>query len=60
MIEFLVLAVVGGVLLAAFVWIVIFRAMGNLIDWVILTFGNPEAVERLKRERGWPSKEDEQ
>lgn len=54
------LAVVGGVLLAAFVWIVIFRAMGNLIDWVILTFGNPEAVERLKRERGWPSKEDEQ
>lgn len=53
MLEFLLIAVVGGLLLGAFVWIVIFRAMGNLIDWIILTFGNAEAVERLKRERGW-------
>jgi hypothetical protein len=53
MFEFLAIALVGSVLLAAFVWLVIYRAMGNLIDWVILTFGNAEAVERLKRERGW-------
>ncbi len=53
MLEFLAIAVVGSLLLAAFVWLVIYRAMGNLIDWLILTFGNAEAVERLKRERGW-------
>lgn len=64
MIEFVVIAVVGGVLLAGLVmtliWAIVAPAVGNLIDWVTLTFGNPEAVERVKRERGWTSEEDEQ
>ena len=55
MIETLLLVLFGSVVLAAAVWLVIYKAMGNLIDWVILTFGNPEAVARLKRERGWNS-----
>ena len=55
MLELLVIAVVGGVLLAGLVWVVIYKAVGNVFDWLILTFGNPEAVERLKRERGWTS-----
>lgn len=53
MLEFLVVAVVGSVLLAALIWTLIYRAMGSAIDWLILTFGNPESVERLKHERGW-------
>jgi hypothetical protein len=32
---------------------VVWHATGNLIDWVILTFGNQEAVKDLKRRRGW-------
>lgn len=55
MIEFVLIAVIGGVLLAGlvmiFIWAIVGRAVGNLFDWVVLTFGNPEAVERLKRER---------
>ena len=53
MIEFLVIAVLGGLLLAGISWVVIWRAVGSVFDWVILTFGNEGAVERLKRERGW-------
>jgi hypothetical protein len=51
--EFLAIAVIGSVFLAAFAWIVIYRAMGNLIDWLILTFGNEESVRRVKSEKGW-------
>lgn len=58
MLELLIIGVIGGVLLAAIVWIVIYRAMGNVFDWLILTFGNPEAVDRLKRERGWNGSEE--
>ena len=57
MIEFVVIAVLGGLLLAVvamwLIWAIVGRAAGNLFDWLILTFGNPQAVERLKRERGW-------
>lgn len=52
MLEFLVAAVIAEVLFAILVMVVIYRAMGNLVDWVILTFGNAEAVGRLKRDRG--------
>lgn len=57
MVELLVIGVLGGVLLAAFLWVVIYRAVGNLFDWVILTFGNPDAVKEVKRRRGWDSDE---
>jgi hypothetical protein len=40
--------------LALFTMNVIYRAMGNLIDWLILTFGNEEAVRELKRRRELP------
>jgi hypothetical protein len=50
--EFLILAVAGSLVLALFVWVVIYRAMGNLIDWLIFTFGNDSAVKRVQEERG--------
>ena len=40
-------AVAGAIGLT--IWKVISLAVGNLFDWLILTFGNEEAVERLKR-----------
>jgi len=32
---------------------VVWHASGNLIDWIIYTFGNEDAVKDLKRRRGW-------
>lgn len=59
MIEFLVIAVVGGLLLAVvlmvLIWAIVGRAVGNLLDWLILTFGNPDAVEEVKRRRAGES-----
>lgn len=45
----IVLVAVAGAI-AITIWKVISLAVGNLFDWLILTFGNEEAVERLKRE----------
>ncbi len=53
MFKFVVIVAIGSILLAGIVWIVVYRAVGSAFDWLILTFGNPTAVERLKRERGW-------
>lgn len=45
----MVLVAIAGAF-ALTIWKVISLAVGNLFDWLILTFGNEEAVERLKRE----------
>lgn len=49
------IAVVGGILLAALVmtviWAIVKPAVGNLFDWIILTFGNDEAVARLRAQK---------
>jgi hypothetical protein len=53
--ELLVIAVIGGVLLAAvllrLIQVVTFRAVDNLIDWLVYTFGSDEAVRRRTNER---------
>lgn len=46
-----------GVLLAAaafaaLILVVIWRAVSNVFDWVVETFGNEEAVRRHRRSRG--------
>lgn len=51
MIELVVIGVIGGIALVLPLWILIYKAMGNLVDWLILTFGNADAVEQLKRRR---------
>jgi len=51
-------AALAGVVFAIVVMIVIYRAMSNLIDWLILTFGNADAVARLKRDRVWSSEDE--
>jgi hypothetical protein len=53
MLEFIVAGIVLGVLFAGFIWVVIGRAVDHAFDWIILTFGNAEAVERLNQQRGW-------
>lgn len=45
----IVLTAIAGAV-AITIWKVISSAVDNLFDWLILTFGNKEAVERLKRE----------
>lgn len=56
--EFLIAAVVGGVLLSVAVmtvlWKVISRAFDNGLDWLIHTFGNEQAAKRI--EEKWRGK----
>lgn len=53
--ELLIVAVVGGVLLAlgmmAVIWKVVSRAVENGLDWLIHTFGNERAA--LEVEEKW-------
>ncbi len=48
--EFLLIAVIGGIFLAVVLFrlteVVIFRAFDNLIDWLVYTFGSDDAVRR--------------
>jgi hypothetical protein len=53
-----IVTALAGVVFAIVVMIVIYRAMSNLIDWLILTFGNADAVARLKRDRVWSSEDE--
>ena len=57
--ELLVGAVVAGVLLAAALWVIVWRivsrAVDNGLDWLIHTFGNERAakeVEEKWKQRG--------
>ena len=52
--ELLIAAGVLGVVLAVAVWIVIWRATGTAVDWLIETFGNQEAAERVRNRRNGP------
>ena len=44
-------AVVIGAVVVAVVMRVLYAAFGNLLDWLILTFGNESAAERIRKER---------
>lgn len=50
--EFLVGAVVAGIVLAAGLWLLLWRivsrAVDNGLDWLIHTFGNEEAAKRVE------------
>lgn len=53
-VELIVVVVAGiafGLVLARLIYVVVGRAINNLVDWAISNFGNPEAVERLERRR---------
>lgn len=56
--EWIVGAAIAGVLLAIalfkLIWVIVGSAVGNLFDWVVYTFGNEEAVRRLKQEKKDP------
>ena len=56
--ELLIGAVVAGVLLAAALWILVWRivsrAVDNGLDWLIHTFGNDRAVREV--EEKWRSR----
>lgn len=46
-----VAVVLGGAILAlALTWL-IWRAVGNAIDWLIITFGNEEAANEVRKRR---------
>ena len=53
--ELVLIAVVGGVLLALVLGRVIMvltsRAVDNLIDWLVYTFASDDAVKRREREQ---------
>lgn len=53
--ELLVIAVLGGIFLAVVLFrliqVVTYRAVDNLIDWLVYTFGSDEAVRRRARDR---------
>ena len=55
----LVLVVIDGIILAVLIFLVLYRAVSNLIDWVVLTFGNDNAVEAKMREINKRSRPDE-
>lgn len=41
-------AILGVVLALVILWIV-WRAVGNALDWIIYTFGNENAARRIER-----------
>lgn len=47
--ELLIVAVIAGAVVAVVVAWIIWRAVGNALDWLIHTFGNEEAAERIRR-----------
>lgn len=53
--EFLIIAVIGGLFLAIIIisvlWVVISRAVDNGVGWLISNFGNEQAVKRQEKER---------
>lgn len=50
--EILIAGAIGGLLLALLIMIVVWRAVGTAFDWLIETFGNDDAVRRLRERRG--------
>jgi hypothetical protein len=52
-VEFLIAAVVAGVLFAVTMMVVIYRAVGAAFDWLIYTFGNERATKEV--EERWRS-----
>ena len=57
LIVFGLVALLGGLALAAFVWVMIWKATGNAFDWLIHTFGNERAAAEI--EAKWQSREGE-
>ncbi len=50
--ELLIIAVIGGVVLAAVlmtvIWKIVSPATDNLLDWLIHTFGNERAAKQIE------------
>ena len=44
----LVIAAIGGVALGLFLWWVVFRAVTRAFEWLIYTFGNEQAAQRIE------------
>jgi hypothetical protein len=42
---------IGAVVFAGVVLVIVYRAMGTLIDWVIRTFGNEDVVASVRSRR---------
>lgn len=57
--ELLIVTVIGGVFLAAVlvtvIWRIVSSATDNLFDWLIHTFGNEQAVQKI--EAKWAERE---
>jgi hypothetical protein len=53
-VEFLIAAVVAGVVLALIMLVIIYRAVRAAFDWLIYTFGNERAAKEV--EERWRSK----
>ena len=53
--EIIIAGVIAGVLLAVallkVLWVVVSRAVDNLLSWAIYNFGNEEAVRRWREEK---------
>ena len=53
--EFIVAGAIAGVLLAIalakVIWVVVSQAVDNLLDWVVLQFGNEKAVREIEEKR---------
>ncbi|MDP9067400.1 MAG: hypothetical protein M3N53_03490 [Actinomycetota bacterium] len=43
-----IVILVGSVVLAGAIWIVIWKAMGNILDWIIHAFGNERAAAEIE------------
>lgn len=48
----LVAGLIAGIVLSIVVIIVLYRAISNVLNWAILTFGNDESARRVKEKRG--------
>lgn len=51
-----VIVLVGGAALAGAIWLVIWKATGNMFDWLIHTFGNERAAAEI--EEKWRRQEE--
>jgi hypothetical protein len=47
--EILIVGAIAGVFLALVILWIVWRAVGNAIDWLIYTFGNENAARRIEQ-----------
>jgi hypothetical protein len=49
--ELIIAATIAGIVFGIFVLWIIWRAVGNAMDWLIETFGNEEAAKHVRERR---------